>query len=726
MPKRATRSILFRYATPVAEYLTDLFAGLEARWAPLAMLAIRLWLAQAFMSAGVLNAGDPEPTIWLFTFVYPVAWITPETATAVLIAVELIAPVFLIIGLLSRLAALPLLLVSGLLFGAYPAVIEHGYHLVFLGLIILLGPGAISLDRKFASALARSALPLAAPAQQSAGWLSRYAGPVYMALLRVWTAALFVPATAIAPIETFRLIAPITGSFGEMATDSAWLTGLTTIGAPGLALLLAAGFLTRIAAFLLAALVVLVDEFYFDLGGHGLCLFLLAWLVARGPGTLSLDRLAKARCDAIFPGLDPSVEWLDKAPRVVIVGGGFAGIAAALGLKYARAQVTLIDRHNYHLFQPLLYQVATALLSPADIATPIRSLMRGRRYCRVILGEVTGVDRAEKTVSVDGRSVPFDYLVLATGARHSYFGQDEWEPYAPGLKRIDDATAVRRRILLAFEKAEQTDDSEDRARLMTFVIIGGGPTGVELAGAIAELARHGLAGEFHRIDPADAKVILVQSASRLLPAMPKRLSENAKQALEALGVDVRLDSRVEAIDEEGARVGEDVIAAGTAVWAAGVAASPAGEWLDADCDKAGRVIVGPALGLPDDPDIFVVGDTACCEGADGKPLPGLAAVAKQQGTYVARVIRARIENLEPPGRFRYRDYGVMATIGRDKAVADLRGLRLSGTLAWWLWSLVHVAFLADIRNRLSVMLDWTWSYLTFARRIRLITGSGDR
>jgi NADH dehydrogenase/putative oxidoreductase len=340
------------------------------------------------------------------------------------------------------------------------------------------------------------------------------------------------------------------------------------------------------------------------------------------------------------------------------------------------------------------------------------------------MGRVVGVDAAARVVMTeDGGRIGYDYLVLATGARHSYFGKDAWEPLAPGLKKIDDATAMRGRILSAFERAETSEDASERQRLMTFVIVGGGPTGVELAGAIAELARHGMRGEFRRIDPAQARVILVQSAPRVLPTMPERLSADALRSLTALGVEVRLNARVEQIDPDGVMVGKERIEARTVLWAAGVAASAAGRWIGAKRDGAGRVVVGADLSVPGAENVFAIGDTASVAGADGSPLPGLAAVAKQQGYYVARVIRARIEDRPAPGPFRYVDLGSMATIGRKAAVARLPGLSLAGSPAWWLWSLVHVAFLTDVRSRLAVMFDWMWSYLTYGRRMRLITGA---
>ncbi len=411
-------------------------------------------------------------------------------------------------------------------------------------------------------------------------------------------------------------------------------------------------------------------------------------------------------------------------PHIVIVGAGFGGLSAAYALGGAPADVTVIDRRNYHLFQPLLYQVATAGLSPAQIAAPIRAILRRAANVQVLLGRVTGVDIERRTVTLEDRTLAYDYLVLATGARHAYFGHDEWEGVAPGLKKIDDATAIRRRILTAFERAEADDDAEARRRLLTFVVIGGGPTGVEMAGAIAELARVALRHDFRNIDPREARIVLVEAGARVLPAFSRGLSDAAQHALERLGVEVRLGTPVTQCDEQGVTIGEERLGAATIVWAAGVAASSAARWLGTEKDRVGRVIVGPNLTLPGHHEIFCIGDTANVTGADGKPLPGLAPVAKQQGAYVARVLRARLAGKPAPGPFRYRDYGTMATIGRRAAVADFGWLKMTGTLAWLLWCAVHISFLIGFRNRLVVMLDWIWSYITFQSGARLITGPG--
>ncbi len=409
-------------------------------------------------------------------------------------------------------------------------------------------------------------------------------------------------------------------------------------------------------------------------------------------------------------------------PRVVIIGAGFAGLTAAKQLAGAPAQLVVIDRRNYHLFQPLLYQVATAGLSPADIATPIRSILRRQRNTTVLLGRVTTIDKNARAVEMDGRYIPYDMLVVATGARHAYFGHDEWEGVAPGLKKIDDATDIRRRILTAFESAETTEDAAERGRLLTFIVIGGGPTGVELSGAIAELARKALASDFRNIDPRATRVMLVEAGPRVLATFPESLSAAAERALQKLGVEVRLGQPVTRCDDGGVTIAGEHVEARTILWAAGVAASPAAKWLDAQADRAGRVKVEPDLTLPGHPEIFVLGDTATVGGADGKPLPGIAPVAKQQGGYAATVVLSRVEGGPAPPVFRYRHLGNLATIGRKVAVADFGFARLHGRIAWLLWGLVHVYFLIGFRNRIAVLLDWLWAYVTFHRGSRLITG----
>ena len=410
--------------------------------------------------------------------------------------------------------------------------------------------------------------------------------------------------------------------------------------------------------------------------------------------------------------------------RVVIVGAGFAGLFAARGLRRADVDVVVIDRHNYHLFQPLLYQVATAGLAPSDVAWPIRGILSKQKNATVLLDEVTGVDTDSKEVLVSDGRLSYDFLVLATGARHAYFGHEEWERYAPGLKSVDDATEIRRRVLMAFERAEMTSDAAEKARLLNFVIVGAGPTGVELAGTIAELASRTLASDFRRIDSRSARVILIEAGARVLPAFTEKLSTYARKALTKLGVEVLLGKPVTECASDGVVVDGEFIPSSTVLWAAGVAASPAGDWLNADVDRAGRVRVEDDLSVARHPNIFVAGDTAAINDAKGQPVPGIAPAAKQQGRFVARKIRSQVESKAPPPPFRYRHSGDLATIGRRSAVIELPFMRLSGFLAWWAWGIAHIYFLIGVRSPLTVAINWLWQYLTYGRGARLITGVG--
>ena len=456
--------------------------------------------------------------------------------------------------------------------------------------------------------------------------------------------------------------------------------------------------------------------------------------------------------------------------QVVVVGGGFAGLWATRALAGDDVRITLVDRRNHHLFQPLLYQVATAGLSAPDIAAPLRHILRGQDNVEVRLGEVIGIDAAAHTVTLaDGDAIGYDSLLLASGATHAYFGHDDWAGDAPGLKTLDDALLIRRRVLLAFERAEAADDPAERDAWLSFAVVGGGPTGVELAGTLAEIARKTLRREFRHIDPSEARVRLVEAGPRVLSTFPESLSEKARRQLRKLGVEVLTDSPVSAIDAHGITLsrkdparpgtagaarssggpapdrvpttgaatgnspsGSDApsnaaapvtIPARTVLWAAGVAASPLGALLDAERDRAGRVLVGPDLGVPGHPDMFVAGDLASIQ-QDGKPVPGVAPAAKQMGSHVAAVIRARLAG-QPAPAFRYRDFGNLATIGRMAAVVHFGRLKLSGLLAWWFWLVVHILFLIGFRNRLVVMLNWAWAYWSYQRHARIIFGKPD-
>jgi NADH dehydrogenase len=407
--------------------------------------------------------------------------------------------------------------------------------------------------------------------------------------------------------------------------------------------------------------------------------------------------------------------------RIVIIGGGFGGLYAAKALRRAPARITLVDRRNYHLFQPLLYQVATAALNPSDIAAPIRSVLRKQENVSVILGDATSIDLDKKLIQLADGELAYDILIIATGATHSYFGHAEWEENAPGLKTIEDALEIRRRVLLAFEAAERESDPQRQRAWLNFVVVGGGPTGVELAGALSEIARQTMLRDFRRINPSSARVILIEGIDRLLPPYPPDLSAKAAAQLQALGVEVMTKTTVTRVTDHEVAAGDTIIPTRTVLWAAGVQASPLARSLGAPLDRAGRVLVAPDLSVPGHPEVFVIGDLAAVMQADGKPVPGVAPAAIQEGTHTAKNI-ARMLNGESTLPFSYFDKGSLATIGRAAGVADFGRVHLSGFIAWAAWLGVHIFFLIGFRNRLLVMLQWAWAYVTFQRGARLITG----
>ncbi len=408
--------------------------------------------------------------------------------------------------------------------------------------------------------------------------------------------------------------------------------------------------------------------------------------------------------------------------RIVVVGAGFGGLEAVKGLARSPVDITLVDQRNHHIFQPLLYQVATASLAPSEIAWPIRSIIRRQKNVETILATVSGVDVAgHRALLGDGTSLPYDTLVLATGARHAYFGHDEWEPFAPGLKTIEDATEIRGRILLAFEQAEREPDAATRAELLTFVIVGAGPTGVELAGTIAELARDTLAPDFRRIDTQMTRVVLIEAGTRVLPGYAESLSAYAQRSLEELGVTVELGRAVSECSSRGVVYGDQRLAARTIIWAAGVGASAAATWIGAPVDRAGRLRVSADLTVPGHPEIFAIGDTVSIAAPGGKPVPGIAPAAKQGGQHVARTIRARLRGNNAPRPFRYFHEGSLAQIGKRRAVIDFGRIKLRGAIAWWIWGIAHIYFLIGVRSRLSIAISWLWIYTRNQRSARLIT-----
>lgn len=678
---------------------------------PVLDVLIRWSLAQMFLVSAILKMADWDRALDLARYEYPVDWLDPVAAAWLGAGVEFGGAVLLAAGLGTRVAALALMVLSLVIQFEYRALDAHLFWAMLLGWSLVRGAGRFSFDAALAPGLAQSALPFAAVATRVLARFSGIAVPIHQVALRLWIgiAVALAASGASDPLHIFPVLS---------ATPFGGPVAVMLVG------LLVAGLGTRIVALLLAVATVALltaDGMQASVAAYWFVAFVL--LVVHGASPIALDAVLWRWLARRFPQVEGKPAFaLDGLPHVVIVGAGFGGIACAARLVRTPVRITLIDRQNYHLFQPLLYQVATTALSPGDIAIPIRSVFREQFNARVLLGEVTGIDAQRREVLVGDQRVTYDYLVLATGAAHSYFGRDEWAPFAPGLKRVEDATEVRRRILTAFERAEAAEDETVRAEHLTFLVVGGGPTGVELAGAIAELARYGMTGEFRRIDPAQARVVLVQAGPRILPTFPEALSVKTAVALANLGVEVLTDSRVERIDTAGVMVNGRRIASRTVLWAAGVIASPAGRWLGAKQDAAGRVEVGADLSVPGCENVFALGDTALSKGWKGGPVPGLAPAAKQGGAYVARVIRARVLGRPVPASFRYTHLGSLATIGRKAAVADFGFVRLSGASAWWLWGAIHVGFLVGVRNRVSVLFDWFWSYLTFGGATRLITG----
>ncbi len=708
-------STLVRFSRASTEFTVRVLRGLV--W-PKADLLIRLALAEIFFRSGFLKLTNWHTALDLAANEYPVSFMSPVTAAYVGVSIEVVGAVLLALGFLTRYAAIPMLILSLVIQFAYKPFDSQLFWVALFGWYAILGAGPISIDNLLRRGLADSALPLIPRIVMLSEWARARIGPFYVSLLRIWLATTCLVAGA-------RLARPAGGMLAivyallPLEVAGQLPAGLALGG--GLLLLLGLGTRYLGAAMILALFAhAMMDPRETD---AVYLIMVFSMIIIYGGGLVSLDRIASALLSRLVPRADSlDNRSLEGLPRVVIVGAGFAGVSCAAALRNAPVAVTLIDRANFHLFQPLLYQVATAALSPGDIASPVRQLFRDSFNIRALLGTVTGIDPRSQRVSAGGHEIPYDYLVLATGATHSYFGKDAWAPYAPGLKRVEDALEIRRRILTAFEQAEAAEDDVQRAALLTFLIVGGGPTGVELAGAIAELARYGMDKEFRSFDPAQARVILVQSAPRLLPAFAESLAAIAQRSLEKLGVEVLLGSRVEGIDGDGVTISGKRVAAKTVLWAAGVMASPAAKWLGVDADNAGRVKVAADLSVPGMPDIYVIGDTALSNAWNGQAVPGLAPAAKQAGAYAAKLIKARLAGRPSPGPFRYRHLGSLATIGRKAAVADFGFIRLWGAPAWWLWGIVHVSFLVGVRNRIATMINWFWAYLTFGGGIRLITG----
>jgi NADH dehydrogenase len=716
-PRTYVASSLYARLSTMLAWVADAIDLLGRTSWPLVDLMIRISIGKLALISSVLISMDWPMAVSMAMGSYPIP-VPSLQSTALLSSVYWLAAVSLIIGFATRFGASVLLAVAVASHIQVAALDLNLFWIALLAMYVAHGADRLSLDHLLSQGLKSSALP-------RVGSLITLLDATQPALTSIYLLALRV-----ALMLTLLLAGGHMSPATALATAgiAAWLplTSAQLFGASGIAVavLIGGGLATRAAALIAVAMVGYDNMMAGDVSLPFYWTVLLLILVARGPGPASLDGLVLAGLRRWLPQL---AGWpafsLEGLPRVVIVGAGFGGIACARALRHAPVSTTLIDRQNHHLFQPLLYQVATAGLSPADIAIPIRAIFRDQFNATVILATVTGVDTKRREVLADGLSIPYDHLVIATGATHSYFGQDAWAPFAPGLKRVDDATFIRRRVLEAFEHAEVAVNEDDRRRLLNFVVVGGGPTGVELAGAIAELARVGMEKDFRTFDPATSKVILVERGPRLLPSFPESLSEVARRSLAEIGVEVLLNSAVRVVDADGVVIGDTRIRSRTVLWAAGVAASPAAKWLNADADNAGRVKVHPDLSVPDLPDVYVIGDTANANCWKGRPVPGLAPAAKQAGAFVAKVIRAKLRGEAVSHTFAYRHLGSLATIGRKSAVADFGSVRLHGVLAWWLWGVVHVLFLLGTRNRVAVALNWIWYYVTYRASTRLITGT---
>ena len=715
------------YVSPKQQRAAELFALIadaiqflgRTAW-PIVDLIVRFWIAMPAIVSGLLLANDWNTALMLAISEYPIPWLDPRTEALLGNILQLAGGISLLLGLGTRLGALAIV-VFNIATQVYYVSLDLNLFRIALAMgYVFRGPGPLSLDSLLIKGFSRSPIPVAAPL---AGFLNETRAPLsatYRFGLRVWLALALLMTSSVVSSALGRVAAPL-----SLWVPSASAAALFAGPGPLLAFPLGLGLATRLIA-ILALCAIGYSEMMAAADFSMFWMLGMALLLVSGPGALSLDGMMLCTLKRRFPQLDGKPAFsLEGLPRVVIIGAGFGGIACAKALRHTPVQVTLIDRHNYHLFQPLLYQVATAALSPGDIAVPIRSMFRDQFNTRVLLGNVTDIDALRQQVILQGQTVPYDYLVVATGATHSYFGNDAWARYAPGLKGVDDATAIRRRVLEAFERAEIATSEAERQRLLNFVIVGAGPTGVELAGAIAELARFGMGKDFRNIDPSAANILLVQAAPRILPTFPEELSRRAQQSLERIGVKVLLDRKVQNIDEEGVIIADERTYSKSVLWAAGVVASPAAKWLKAESDGAGRVKVESDLSVPNLRNVFVIGDAAASDAWHGRPVPGLAPAAKQGGIYIAKLITAGLLGISEPVPFAYHHLGSLATIGRKSAVADFGWIRLGGAFAWWLWGLAHLVFLVGGRNRSAVVLNWAWSYFSFRASTRLITGAVD-
>lgn len=691
------------------------FLGRSA-W-PLIDLVFRFWIGKQLLLGGILQSANWNVSLALATHEYPVVWLTPKLEAFLGITAQLVGGTALIFGFFTRVGALAVFIFALMTQIYYVTLDVNLLWIMLMSGYIFRGPGPFSLDHLFEHGFSRSPLPFAMSITTLISSTKKSCSNFFLIILRCW-----LMMTLIIAGEHYLVMGAT-----QMQSLSSWLPlysaqllfGHTSIV---FALAFGLGFATRLFSLIGLMIICYTQTIAGELSYSIYWMMVMAVLFVSGPGTLSVDQLILNSLKRRYPQLSGKPAFiLDNLPQVIIIGAGFGGIACAKALRHVPVKVILIDKHNYHLFQPLLYQVATGNLSPGDIAVSIRSIFFNQFNTEVFLGNVNAIDKEKRVVFVDERQVNYDYLVIATGATHSYFGKDQWEPFAPGLKSLEDAIAVRSRIMETFERAEIAETEDERQRLLNFVIVGGGPTGVELAGAIIELARFGMEKDYRHFYSTDAKIILIQAAPRLLPTFGEKTSAIAQSSLEKMGVKVLTNSKVEQIDEQGVIVQGQRIFSQSVLWAAGVQASPVAKWLNAEEDHAGRIKVEDDFSVPNHEGIYVIGDAATANVWHGNPMPGLAPAAKQSGKFVAKKISALIYDKPGSNIFSYKHRGSLATIGRKTAVAELNHVKFSGAIAWWFWGFVHVLFLVGARNRFSVISNWIWSYFTFRANNLLIT-----
>lgn len=711
----------------VQQKLARIFAALaefanflsRTSW-PFVDIVFRIWLANKLLVAGILMASNWDTSILLVKNEYPIPWLNSGVEASLGILAEIGGGFSLLFGLFTRLGALALIILATLTQIYYVKLDINLFWIALMAWYLLRGPGPISMDYLLKDGLARSPIPFASLLGKFFEKTRPVFSDIYLFCLRLWLGITLIIVSSRINLtsEAMHFLFP------WLPVHSA--TIIFAYSSFLFSFLFIVGFATRILALIGFVLIchaypdlsLVVSPFYWIMS--------MALFFIFDAGKFSLDELIFNVLKRHFPQLSGKPAFtLDNLPHIVIIGAGFGGVTCAMSLRHVPVRITLIDQHNYHLFQPLLYQVATGSLSPGDIATPVRSLFADQFNAEVLLAKVNAIDKDKQLVISGSLQIPYDYLVIATGAKHSYFGKDSWEPYAPGLKQVGDAISVCSKILETFERAELETNVEERVKLLNFIIVGGGPTGVELAGAIAELAHYGIKKDFRHFDPASAKIILIQAAPRILPTFSETISNKAKLSLEKMNVKILLNSRVEEIDAAGVVVNGERIYSKSVLWAAGVSASPAAQWLGVEADKVGRVKVTEDLSIANYSNVFVIGDTALANAWNGKPVPGLAPAAKQQGKFVAKLITKKTYNQQVPKIFKYTHLGSLATIGRKSAVVEINGLKISGASAWWLWSFVHIVFLIGARNRFSVISNWIWSYFTFRSNNLLITDSQD-